>query len=319
MEGEFRAFLCSVDVHHKRRPDDVFLNAAVTCLAANGFHCMLDLIDADAKGFIKTADGAQQAFLARAVRAANKAALQDEIPKPVDAAGVASKVIKDLRKEDPSVHVNMDMSLVRVSLAVIPFGCRPKGETVDALATEVAKLKNKGIAAPFICVNLKKYLPGWAGVRSEESDDDAETPPSLTELAKFLGTTKKKERPLTILQWVSAFDRYMLAAQATNPPQWNFESASQHKDNVLRIAAQAGLKSDPTGIRRKHCLAVVYDETCRKRWAERLYSDSTFNINNETSEVLCIYIFIPAMPISPSFSFPKYFPEEVIDKDFSLL
>ena len=52
----------------------------------------------------------------------------------------------------------------------------------------------------------------------------------------------------------------------------------QHKDNCLRVAARAGLKSGPAG-RRKHWLAVVFDETCRKAWADRAYAESDFDIN----------------------------------------
>ena len=49
--------------------------------------------------------------------------------------------------------------------------CFP-GPVVNQLATELAALKEKGVAKPYIFVDLHKYLPRWA--TSEASDRDGE-------------------------------------------------------------------------------------------------------------------------------------------------
>ena len=75
---------------------------------------------------------------------------------------------------------------------------------------------------------------------------------------------------------MSAFDRYAIAAAATN--QWPLHASMKHKDNCLRIANEAG----PT---RKHWLALVYDELCRKEWARRAYCEPDFDIAVECARI----------------------------------
>ena len=58
-----------------------------------------------------------------------------------------------------------------LSLQDLPHFALPKSEAVDKLATEVARLKKKGHADPYVCVDLKDFLPQWAALRKEEADD----------------------------------------------------------------------------------------------------------------------------------------------------
>ena len=121
----------------------------------------------------------------------------------------------------------------------------------------------------FFC-ELKNFLPCWSGAQPESdasSDDEPRHKHDKTRTKK-----SSKTQNLSLLQWVSAFDRYAIAAAATN--QWPLHASMKHKDNCLRIANEAG----PT---RKHWLALVYDELCRKEWARRAYCEPDFDIAAE--------------------------------------
>ena len=48
---------------------------------------------------------------------------------------------------------------------------------IDSLASEVERLKkNKGLAAPFVNVDLREWIPAGATIRSAGAGDDGEGP-----------------------------------------------------------------------------------------------------------------------------------------------
>ena len=163
------------------------------------------------------------------------------------------------------MHIDVAESLKAVSLEYLPLEVLPSGLLVDKLASEVARLKNKKISKPFVMVDLRDYLPFWCeelGSRSEDAslegsdgDDDQK---------KKDAKAKPKRRRLNVLQWFAAFEAYALAADFTK--QWSFASAMAHK----RIRSEVAARSEVS--KRRHYLAIFYDQVARKKWSECAYA-----------------------------------------------
>ena len=184
-----------------------------------------------------------------------------------------------MRKQDKTLHVDMPSVLKKVSLDSLLDCSLPKGAQVDCLATEIDRLKQKGIASPYIFVDLKKYLPTWCDELNQagESSDEEETSKAVQELARAMGAKPKEKRSLNLLQWGLAFDKYAIAATATN--QMTFAATVAHKDICLQVAARAHLKQG-----RRHFLGVLYDQVCRKEWSEIAYASSSFNVSDAATK-----------------------------------
>ena len=113
-------------------------------------------------------------------------------------------------------------------------------------------------------VDLRKFLPSWSDELASpgDSEEEDESSKSLQDLANALGAKPKEKRRLNLLQWGLAFDKYALAAAATK--QLPYSSAMAHKEVCLQVALRAQLQH------RRHFLAVLYDEVCRKEWTDLL-------------------------------------------------
>ena len=70
----------------------------------------------------------------------------------------------------------------------------------------------------------------------------------------------EKGKFLSFIAWVAAFHRLAIAAAATG--QWALASCLTHFDLCLRIGEEARTRKLPP------YLAVVYDDMCRRQWAE---------------------------------------------------
>ena len=57
------------------------------------------------------------------------------------------------------MHIDITEGLKQVSLAQLPLEVMPSGILIDKLATEVSRLKQKGIVKPFVIVELRDFLP----------------------------------------------------------------------------------------------------------------------------------------------------------------
>ena len=179
-----------------------------------------------------------------------------------------TSLLQALRKDDKKVHVDMANELKDVSLDCLSASTLPKGAQVDALASEVERLKAKGVVAPFVHVELRKFLPSWCDELSSpgDSSDEEDQSKAVQDLARALGAKPKEKRRLSLLQWCLAFDKYAIAAAATK--QLSFDAAMAHKEVCLQVASRAQLKH------RRHILAVLYDDVCRKEWSELAYAGS---------------------------------------------
>ena len=65
-------------------------------------------------------------------------------------------------KEDIKVHVDQGPALKLISFAALPSECRPRGDAVDWLASECAKLRKREVLRPFPFADLRKWVPAYA-------------------------------------------------------------------------------------------------------------------------------------------------------------
>ena len=118
--------------------------------------------------------GGLEGFLNRAIDAATKLANPPAAAQAQPAGSDIQQVIAALpgmKKEEPKIHVDLGSKMNTLSMAGLISSAWPSSEAVDHVATEVARLLKKGIAQPFIYVNLKPWLPHWAELQGQVRDD----------------------------------------------------------------------------------------------------------------------------------------------------
>ena len=223
-------------------------------------------------------------FVARAIELADDLHLASK-PQVAPAADL-SRAIATLdpyggKKEEPKVHVNVATEVDKLKLQGLPQPFWPKPSAVDAVANEAARLTKRGIAEPFVYVDIKTFVPPWAEVpkpaagdavatdAAELSEDECDQSKGFHALAAVLqrgmgGPPAKNRRRLDIVRWQAAFDKLALGC-AMVPHQLSYTAALAHKDICMKVALQAPLGSKP----RRAALGVIYDEVARKAWAER--------------------------------------------------
>ena len=177
-----------------------------------------------------TVVGGEQAFIERAVEIV--AECKKNVAAPAGAreqlAGlseVATRAALEVMKCAPAPVVSVDVrgALSNISLDGLEFGCLPQSSAADTLGSKGAALVKKKIARPFIFAEISDFVPHWCITRrGDETGDDA-TP-----------ATSARQR-LTIMQWSVGFERYALAAAATDPVQWEFAASYAHKDIIMQV------------------------------------------------------------------------------------
>ena len=122
------------------------------------------------------------------------------------------------------------------NLGNTPHLMLPPTDSVNAMAKELAKLKNLGIQNPFVKMSLQKFAPEW---HTEQCADGFLLAPSALMPTLF---------------------RWALAAQATDMVP--FSSGMAHADVCMRVAAEARKRGKNT------CTAAAYDQIRQKSLAE---------------------------------------------------
>ena len=109
-------------------------------------------------------------------------------------------------------------------------------------------------SAPFINVDIREFLPGWCEDAVQLNEDG--TPGQ--------GNNSRGVANLDLFTWGIAWDRHKVAGVVTG--MMSHRLAGVHEDNVLQFAMgeAANGKSTKAG--------VIYDEVCRRRWAELSYA-----------------------------------------------
>jgi len=117
-----------------------------------------------------------------------------------------------------------------------------------------------GIAKPFICVDLRQWLPHWAANESPSGwaalndahvwtcicgfafagdDEEAVSGEVALVIKAMSGATKPKKAPLNPAQWSLAFDAFALGAAACG--MLSFPAAMSHKVVHQVLAHSCGL------------------------------------------------------------------------------
>ena len=134
-------------------------------------------------------------------------------------------------------------------------------------------------------MDLAKYVPLWANTQSDDdssSDDDKPVAKEVRGLAATLnkaigGKDNKEKKTLPVVQWMAAFERYAIAAVATE--QLTLAQTIAHKNLVLKIGCKA------KGSSRSFAVSIIYDTLVRKDWAARAYhEDSTLVMSKVCGE-----------------------------------
>ena len=74
-----------------------------------------------------------------------------------------------------------------------------------------------------------------------------------------------------MVQWSASYHPFALACAAVG--MWDWHLAIAHHTTCMKVACRAN------SLHARHQLAQVYDETCRKEWAERSFrGDSDFDM-----------------------------------------
>lgn len=172
------------------------------------------------------------------------------------------------KKPEPK-HVDVYEGWKSVCTSALPKRCTPCGKAVDDLANEIEATKKKGVEKPFIFCDLHRFLPDSFRDHAhdaQQGDDEEHESSTIAELRKVMGISKKAKKPLTFVQWLAAYEQYTIAASITK--QLDLGALMAHKAVCLGIAHKA-----VTEGRRKHSLAVLYDELARHSWSRSAYSN----------------------------------------------
>ena len=108
---------------------------------------------------------------------------------------------------------------------------------VDWLLAEIGKQKARGIANPFVAVDLRRFVPSWAAHGVRVPDEHKEGPwQGLAEAMKGGPTSEGGETGLLPWnQWHASFEMYAIAAAAVE--QLSLAALVAHKQIVLQVGA----------------------------------------------------------------------------------
>ena len=128
---------------------------------------------------------------------------KSSLPAEGERSDVMKTFVASLKKDDPKVHVDISGKLASATVSDLPQQCWPRSAATDDLATEIQKLKKKGVNHPFVYCELKKFLPDWASNGSQEQEVSADDAPSADAvyIGKALGASQPKSKQLTFCQW----------------------------------------------------------------------------------------------------------------------
>ena len=189
------------------------------------------------------------------------------------------------KKKVEKLHVDLGTKVPAIDLRCLKQPSWPKSAATDDLATEVARLKKRGIDEPYVFRDLKEFLPFWAEFKdADKTQDEAIAEDEMSSdykalasvLEKKFGGPAKPKKWLDIVRWSVAFDKFALAG-AVVEHQLSFAAALAHKDVCMGV----GLAAPRGVVPRRAGLAPIYDEVCRRSWADRSAGgEHGFNVND---------------------------------------
>ena len=183
-----------------------------------------------------------------------------------------SSVLGDKKQQSKTVCFLLGPHLKKICLENLPAACQPGHVAMDAAASMGVKLQSKLKAAgeanpkePFVFVDMRDFEPSWCKIgeallpEDVEGDSAKEGAAPAKEAPARPSPAPKKCQP--VLRWSVAFDKWAVFAAARG--HLSFAKCLAHKELCQKVAFRATKKQ------RTAALGVIYDELCRKGWAER--------------------------------------------------
>lgn len=179
-----------------------------------------------------------------------------------------SSVLGDKKQQSKTVCFLLGPHLKKICLENLPAACQPGHVAMDAAASMGVKLQNKLKAAgeanpsePFVFVDMRDFEPSWCKIGEAVLPEDAVKEHEGSEKEAPARATLAPKKCQPVLRWSVAFDKWAVFAAARG--HLSFAKCLAHKELCQKIAFRATKKG------RTAALGVIYDELCRKAWAER--------------------------------------------------
>ena len=169
------------------------VNRALHILSQREVFTPDDLEGADIKTIVgnQAISAGLESFLVKAIRQANTlevpAAQEAPHSSSADDCLLAMQALGlKTEKEKTVVHVDIARKVTGLTLERVAQPQWPKSDATDDLATKHAKLVKKGIAHPFVMVDLKSFLPPWAELKNSDEKDNDDDDMSNVERCAFV-------------------------------------------------------------------------------------------------------------------------------------
>lgn len=254
----WKGVLPEVDQADGARRTAEWYEPVAQCLVTNHVVRTVDLVDLNAADLIETPQGTHMAFVRRAINFYTRQAARREANQQSGGGATATAA----RVKVP--RVDFAAKLGELRLTALSDGLWPSQQALDALAADLAKLREAGVTAPFVAADVRSFLPAWAkeGGGGSAEDDLAEPSYVTEQLAKALSVPiARKRRMLCANHWAAGYDRLALASDACG--MWDAAIGMRHKDTCFRVGEE--LKAKGLGVG----LLVEYDDVVRRKWENK--------------------------------------------------
>ena len=264
MQSEMGVFLLELCLAKGLRKTEAQLSTAVHVLRTADCHYPEDLRCAKIFSIIAGQDvtAGMESFLEEVLLAAKRP--EPEAPAPPCAKlGDPLAYFGNAPTKKRKVHIDIAKQVELITLEGLKAQCWPRSQVVDHLASEVASLKDRGVLEPFVYVELMSWKPCWLMDGKDDPFEYEEQDDREKWLAnRFWGqSVQPKSKRCSMHVWPVLFEQYQIGAAVCGQMPWCASTA--HRMIVMQVAHTAPLK------KRTPALAVIYDELCRKSWAER--------------------------------------------------
>ena len=265
MESEMGVFLLGLCLSEGLRKTEAQLSTAVQVLRTADCHYPEDLRCAKIFSIIsgQEVSAGLESFLEEVLLATKRPVPEVSAHPVVGGFGDPLAHLGNAPAKKRKVHIDIAKQVELISLKGLKAQFWPRSQVVDHLASEVASLKDRGVLEPYVYVELPSWKPCWLMDGKDDPFEFEEQDEREKWLAqRFWGNNgQPKTKRCSMAVWPILFEQYQIGAAVCEQMPWCASMA--HRSIVMQVAQTAHLK------KRAASLAVIYDELCRKSWAER--------------------------------------------------
>jgi hypothetical protein len=257
-------YFAMADAHRVRSKE--WLTPLITALEANGFEMPEDLEGCPNLDFLQgKVSHAVFAFANRSLAKLGALAANPGSPAVMSFAAMRDVMVQKPLEDAPPPRTDVQAALRGISLEGLSPDLWPASKVVDAIALDSKNQRKKLVRAPFSYIDLHRAKPDWA----LEQAATPTCPDDVDSVAKG---------SISASQFSASLQRLLLAHVACG--QMPMIAAMAHIENCYQVGHEARLRGK--GLK----VMFMYDELCRRRWAELAYSNvSTFDIAVECSKL----------------------------------